>query len=149
MLFDISFLTEHLLLILALVALTFVVKFIVASLAVKSLGSSFKESFIVGFLSSKLVNFLFYWPKEGLKYELLDNTTYQFFLAISILTMIITPFVLKQREKLAYRVLNTPMPKRSKIGWKNAYRSRKLNLKRIAEWPLGNYWLWTEWKKLG
>ncbi|MBI0398971.1 MAG: potassium transporter KefB [Cytophagales bacterium] len=114
MLFDISFLTEHLLLILALVALTFVVKFIVASLAVKSLGSSFKESFIVGFSIFQVGEFSLLLAKEGLKYELLDNTTYQFFLAISILTMIITPFVLKQREKLAYRVLNTPMPKKIK-----------------------------------
>ena len=114
MLFDISFLTEHLLLILALVALTFVVKFIVASLAVKSLGSSFKESFIVGFSIFQVGEFSLLLAKEGLKFELLDNTTYQFFLAISILTMIITPFVLKQREKLAYRVLNTPMPKKIK-----------------------------------
>ncbi|MFP3472203.1 hypothetical protein R0J90_19315, partial [Micrococcus sp. SIMBA_144] len=29
-------------------------------------------------------------------------------------TMIITPFVLKQREKLACRVLNIPMPKKIK-----------------------------------
>lgn len=114
MLFDISFLTEHLLLIMALVALTFLVKFIVASLAVKSLGSSFKESFIVGFSIFQVGEFSLLLAKEGLKYELLDNTTYQFFLAISILTMIITPFVLKQREKLACRVLNIPMPKKIK-----------------------------------
>lgn len=114
MLFDISFLTEHLLLILALVVLTFLVKFVVASLAVKSLGSSFKESFIVGFSIFQVGEFSLLLAKEGLKYELLDNTTYQFFLAISILTMIITPFVLKQREKLACRVLNIPMPKKIK-----------------------------------
>lgn len=114
MLFDIGFLAENLLLILALVLLTFLVKFTVTSLAVKSLGSSFKESFIVGFSIFQVGEFSLLLAKEGLKYELLDNTTYQFFLAISILTMIITPFVLKQREKLACRVLNIPMPKKIK-----------------------------------
>jgi CPA2 family monovalent cation:H+ antiporter-2 len=114
MLFDIGFLAENLLLILALVLLTFLVKFIVTSMAVKSLGSSFKESFIVGFSIFQVGEFSLLLAKEGLKYELLDNTTYQFFLAISILTMIITPFVLKQREKLACKVLNIPMPKKIK-----------------------------------
>jgi CPA2 family monovalent cation:H+ antiporter-2 len=114
MLFDISFLVEHIVIILALLVLTFLVKFLVVSLSVKSIGSNFKEAFIVGFSIFQVGEFSLLLAKEGLKYELLDNTTYQYFLAISILTMAITPFVLKQREHLACRVLNTPVPQKIK-----------------------------------
>lgn len=130
MLFDISFLAEHFLLILALVALTFVVKFTVTSLAVKSLGTSYKESFIVGFSIFQVGEFSLLLAKEGLKYELLDNTTYQFFLAISILTMIITPFVLKQRENLACKVLNIPMPQKFKKKLEEKTQVPELNLEK-------------------
>lgn len=130
MLFDISFLAEHFLLILVLVALTFVVKFTVTSLAVKSLGTSYKESFIVGFSIFQVGEFSLLLAKEGLKYELLDNTTYQFFLAISILTMIITPFVLKQRENLACKVLNIPMPQKFKKKLEQKTQVPELNLEK-------------------
>lgn len=114
MLFDISFLADHILIILALVVLTFLVKFLIVSLSVKAIGSNFKESFIVAFSIFQVGEFSLLLAKEGLKYELLDNTTYQYFLAISIITMIITPFVLKKRENLACRVLNIPVPKNFK-----------------------------------
>ncbi|EPR67962.1 Glutathione-regulated potassium-efflux system protein KefC [Cyclobacterium qasimii M12-11B] len=130
MLFDISFLAEHFLLILALVALTFIVKFIVTSIAVKSLGTSYKESFIVAFSIFQVGEFSLLLAKEGLKYELLDNTTYQFFLAISILTMIITPFVLKQRESLACRVLNIPMPQKFKDKLEKQTKVPELDLEK-------------------
>ena len=130
MLFDISFLAEHFLLILALVALTFIVKFIVTSIAVKSLGTSYKESFIVAFSIFQVGEFSLLLAKEGLKYELLDDTTYQFFLAISILTMIITPFVLKQRVSLACRVLNIPMPQKFKKKFEQKNQVPELNLEK-------------------
>ncbi|MEX2566857.1 MAG: cation:proton antiporter [Cyclobacteriaceae bacterium] len=110
MLFDIMFLIDHIAVILALVTLTIVVKFFTTSLAVKSIGNNFKESFIVGLSIFQVGEFSLLLAKEGLKYELLDNNTYQYFLAISILSMVLTPFVLKKREYLAHRILNTPMP---------------------------------------
>jgi CPA2 family monovalent cation:H+ antiporter-2 len=45
-----------------------------------------------------------------MKYELMDPTTYQFFLAISILTMAITPFFLKKRESLSKSILALSLP---------------------------------------
>ncbi|MCC5938750.1 MAG: cation:proton antiporter [Lunatimonas sp.] len=114
MLFDVTFLYEHLLIILMLVVVTFVLKFAAATLAVRAIGSSFKEAFIVGFSLFQVGEFSLLLAKEGLKFELLDNETYQYFLAISILTMAITPFVLKQRENLACRILNAPLPSKLK-----------------------------------
>ncbi|WP_209330247.1 monovalent cation:proton antiporter family protein [Lunatimonas salinarum] len=120
MLFDVSFLYEHLLIILMLVAVTFVFKFAAATLAVRAIGSSFKEAFIVGFSIFQVGEFSLLLAKEGLKFNLLDNETYQYFLAISILTMAITPFVLKQRENLACRILNAPLPPKLKNRLENS-----------------------------
>jgi CPA2 family monovalent cation:H+ antiporter-2 len=114
MLFDVSFLFEHFLTIILLVLLTFLVKFTLATIAVKSIGSSFKEAFIVGLSLFQVGEFSLLLAKEGLRFELLDNVTYQYFLAISILTMTLTPFILKKREDLACRMLNIPVPSKIK-----------------------------------
>lgn len=110
MLFDVTFLYEHIFVIIGLVLLTFIGKFVAATLAVRAIGASFKEAFIVGFSIFQVGEFSLLLAKEGLKYDLLDPTTYQYFLAVSILTMAVTPFILKKREDLACRILNAPIP---------------------------------------
>ncbi|MFD2037666.1 cation:proton antiporter [Belliella marina] len=112
MLFDITFLYEHIFVILGLTALTFVVKFLVVAISVKAIGQGFKEAFMVAFSIFQVGEFSLLLAKEGLKYNLLDPNTYQYFLAISILTMTITPFVLKKREEMACGILNLPLPSR-------------------------------------
>ncbi|MCH7399063.1 cation:proton antiporter [Belliella sp. DSM 107340] len=110
MLFDITFLYEHIFIILGLTALTFLIKFLVVAFSVRAIGQGFKEAFMVGFSIFQVGEFSLLLAKEGLKYNLLDPDTYQYFLAISILTMTITPFILKKREDLACGVLNLPLP---------------------------------------
>nr|MBI1230770.1 potassium transporter KefB [Cytophagales bacterium] len=121
MLFDVTFLYEHIFVIIGLVLLTFIGKFIAATLAVRAIGASFKEAFIVGFSIFQVGEFSLLLAKEGLKYDLLDPTTYQYFLAVSILTMAVTPFILKNREDLACRILNAPIPStiKNKLDPKN------------------------------
>ncbi|SNS62364.1 Kef-type potassium/proton antiporter, CPA2 family [Belliella buryatensis] len=112
MLFDITFLWEHIFVILGLTLLTFAVKFLLVALSVKAIGQGFKEAFMVAFSIFQVGEFSLLLAKEGLKYDLLDPETYQYFLAISILTMTVTPFVLKKREKLACGILDLPLPER-------------------------------------
>lgn len=112
MLFDITFLYDHLFVILGLTALTFVVKFIIVAISVRAIGQGFKEAFMVAFSIFQVGEFSLLLAKEGLKYDLLDPSTYQYFLAISILTMTITPFILKKREDIACGILNLPIPSR-------------------------------------
>lgn len=111
MLFDVTFLYDHFFIIIGLVLLTFLVKFIIATIAVKAIGSTLEEAFIVGFSLFQVGEFSLLLAKEGYRYQLLDDITYQYFLAISIITMAATPFVLNAREKLAYRILDMPLPK--------------------------------------
>jgi CPA2 family monovalent cation:H+ antiporter-2 len=110
MLFDIGFLFSNILLILGLTGLTFLVKFIIVAFSVRTIGQGFKEALIVGFSIFQIGEFSLLLAKEGMKYELMDPTTYQFFLAVSILTMAITPFFLKKRESLSKAILALSLP---------------------------------------
>ncbi|MFC0264839.1 cation:proton antiporter domain-containing protein [Fontibacter flavus] len=121
MLFDITFLFAHILPILGLTLLTFLIKFITASIAVRSIGQGFKEAFIVAFSIFQVGEFSLLLAKVGVSHELLDAETYQYFLAISILTMAVTPFILKKREDISCGILNLPLPSRlnKKFGNEN------------------------------
>lgn len=110
MLFDITFLFQHILPILALTLLTFAIKFITVSISVRAIGQGFKEVFIVAFSIFQVGEFSLLLAKVGRSYELLDTETYQYFLAVSILTMAVTPFVLKKREDFSCGILNLPLP---------------------------------------
>jgi monovalent cation:H+ antiporter-2, CPA2 family len=110
MLFDVTFLFAHLWIIIGLVALTFLVKFLLATIAVKAIGTTLEEAFVVGFSLFQVGEFSLLLAKEGFRYELLDANTYQYFLAISILTMAFTPFVLNHRYNFAYKMWNVPLP---------------------------------------
>ncbi|MGY6520863.1 MAG: cation:proton antiporter domain-containing protein [Mongoliitalea sp.] len=112
MLFDITFLYSNILVILELTLLTFFVKFIIATLSVKAIGQNLKDSLIVGFSVFQIGEFSLLLAKEGMKFNLLDPVTYQYFLAISILTMTLTPFLLNNREKLAFKIINLPVSNR-------------------------------------
>lgn len=114
MLFDITFLFSNILVILGLTILTFVVKFGTIFVSVKAIGQKTKDAFIVGFSIFQVGEFSLLLAKEGLKFELLDPETYQYFLAVSILTMAVTPFVLKSREDLTRKLLVIPLPQRLK-----------------------------------
>ncbi|MBW3466289.1 monovalent cation:proton antiporter family protein [Arthrospiribacter ruber] len=114
MLFDITFLFNHILVILGLTILTFIVKFGTIVAAVSAIGQKTKDAFIVGFSIFQIGEFSLLLAKEGLRYDLLDAETYQYFLAISILSMAITPFVLKAREDLTRKLLVIPLPAKLK-----------------------------------
>ncbi|GGF30154.1 cation:proton antiporter [Echinicola rosea] len=114
MLFDVTFLFSHIEIILGILLLVLVFKFTMTVIAVRSIGIDFKEAFIVGFSIFQIGEFSLLLAQEGVEIGLIDQTHYQYFLAVSILTMAITPFVLKNREKLAFKMLDAPLPQRLK-----------------------------------
>ncbi|QDH81582.1 potassium transporter KefB [Echinicola soli] len=114
MLFDVTFLFSHIEIILGILLLVLVFKFVMTIIAVRSIGIDFKEAFIIGFSIFQIGEFSLLLAKEGVEIGLIDQNQYQYFLAVSILTMAITPFVLKNREKLAFKMLDAPLPQRLK-----------------------------------
>ena len=78
----------------------FTVKAIAGILAVKVLGLEWKTAFAVGFAVAQIGEFSFVLAQSGLKYELISANNYQIFLAVSIILMSITPFIVTNAEKI-------------------------------------------------
>jgi monovalent cation:H+ antiporter-2, CPA2 family len=110
MLFDITFLYSHIFTIIGLTLLTFVLKLLLVTISVRVIGQNLKEALIVGLSIFQVGEFSLLLAKTGLRYDLLDDVTYQYFLAISILTMAATPFLLKYRESIATRFIQKFVP---------------------------------------
>lgn len=79
---------------------TFTVKAAAGILAVRVMGLEWKTAFAVGFSIAQIGEFSFVLAQSGLKYELISPINYQIFLAVSIILMSLTPFVVTNAERL-------------------------------------------------
>ncbi|MDM7919253.1 MAG: cation:proton antiporter [Methanosarcina sp.] len=101
MLLDLSYLLDHLpLLILAAFSLI-IIKSIAGVLITIILGYPLRTTIITGLALSQVGEFSFVLSKLGVEYSLLSDDIYQAFLAVSIITMGITPFLINASYKPA------------------------------------------------
>jgi CPA2 family monovalent cation:H+ antiporter-2 len=98
MLLDLSFFADHFLLILGFTALVFILKGFLSSVAAFILGFPMRTVILVGLSLFQVGEFAFILSKEGLETGLLGPHGYQYFLAVSLLTMGITPFAIIHSE---------------------------------------------------
>ncbi len=101
MLLNTTFLIQHIWLILALTVLTIIIKASIASIAAFVLRYPLRTVILIGFILFQVGEFSLILSRTGMEYNLLTESTYQYFLSISILTMGITPFVIEGGRKLA------------------------------------------------
>ena len=73
--------------------------------------------------------FAFLLSATGMQYELMSNTIYQHFLAISIMSMGATPFVIDFSDKIADFLFKTPLPKNVRRRLKNITKNNAHNNK--------------------
>jgi monovalent cation:H+ antiporter-2, CPA2 family len=78
----------------------FAVKAAAGILAVKVMGLDWKTALTVGFSIAQIGEFSFVLAQSGLQYELISANNYQIFLAVSIILMSLTPFVVTSAEKI-------------------------------------------------
>jgi len=76
------------------------VKAVAGILAVRVMKIEWKTALAVGFSIAQIGEFSFVLAQSGLKYELISESNYQIFLAVSILLMSITPFIVSHAEKI-------------------------------------------------
>ncbi|RYD77530.1 MAG: potassium transporter KefB [Sphingobacteriales bacterium] len=74
------------------------------------LGYPLRTVILVGLSLSQVGEFSFVLSKVGLDSNLLSQSNYQLFLAVSILTMAISPFLVPISHKLADRAIKWPLP---------------------------------------
>jgi monovalent cation:H+ antiporter-2, CPA2 family len=111
MLLDIRFFIDHVILIIALTLLVGLLKFLIAGAAALALKYPLRTAFIVGMNLFQVGEFAFILSATGIIYGLISTEMYQYFLAISILSMAITPFSIKYSNKIADKIVYQRLPK--------------------------------------
>jgi len=101
MLLDTSIVLAHPVAILGAGAAVLLLKAIIAGGVALALGMSTRAAVIVGLALSQIGEFSFVLSSVGVSSGLLDVTSYQMFLALAVLTMGITPFIIGTAPRLA------------------------------------------------
>ncbi len=107
MLLDVNFLLANIGPILLILVAVFVVKASIASLAVAVLKYPPKTVILTGLALFQVGEFAFILSQTGIEYGLIDATTNQYFLAVSILSMLITPFIMMFSERFSTFILSS------------------------------------------
>jgi len=85
--------------------------------------------FITAFTLFQVGEFSFLLSVTGLQNEVLSTHIYQYFLAISIMTMGLTPFILNNSGQIADFFIRLPLPKRVKNRLDNIKKQRIVNIR--------------------
>ena len=104
MLMNPTVLVAYPLLIMTLVGAIIIGKFVTGAVAVVAAGAPLRSAILAGVALAQVGEFAFILAQEGLKVDLLSHETYNIFLAVSVLTMIMTPFLIQWSPKIARRV---------------------------------------------
>ena len=110
MMLDLSFVFDNLILVLATVLLVLVIKTMVAGSTAFMLGHTFRGTVVVGLAMAQIGEFSFILAKVGQSYQILTDFYYQLFLAVTIVSMSITPFIIMISKPVANLMLKLPIP---------------------------------------
>ena len=110
MLMDLSFVALHPGMVIGAVLLVVILKFVVGSLTAFLLGHTFRGTILVGIALSQVGEFSFILAKLGKDFSILDDYYYQLFLAVAIITMSISPFLIMLGWRIANLLLKLPFP---------------------------------------
>jgi CPA2 family monovalent cation:H+ antiporter-2 len=101
MLLDVGYLREHLFVLILAAIVLIIIKSITSAATTFFLGCPLRTTVLTGLALSQVGEFSFVLSRLGLEYSLLTEETYQAFLAVSIITMGVTPFVINASYKPA------------------------------------------------
>jgi CPA2 family monovalent cation:H+ antiporter-2 len=101
MLLDVGYLREHLFVLIVAAIVLIIIKSITSAATTSLLGCPLRTTVLTGFALSQVGEFSFVLSRLGVEYSLLTEETYQAFLAVSIITMGVTPFVINASYKPA------------------------------------------------
>ncbi|HZL09972.1 MAG TPA: cation:proton antiporter [Prolixibacteraceae bacterium] len=110
MLLDLSFVFDHIVLVLATVLLVIVIKTFVAGGTAFVLGHTFRGTIVVGLAMAQIGEFSFILAKTGQDYHILTDYYYQLFLAVTIVSMAASPFLIMISRPVANLMLKLPVP---------------------------------------
>jgi len=123
MLLNVGFFFDHPLYLSSLALGVLFVKALIVVVVAIPLGLSLRTAILVGVALSQVGEFSFILSEKALQYGLLTGDTHQIFLAVSVITMMATPFALAASPGIARLALRLPLPRKIKRG---AYPSRRV-----------------------
>ncbi|MFG1690754.1 cation:proton antiporter [Gemmatimonadota bacterium] len=115
MLLDLSFVTQEIGPVVLSTLVVLALKAGLAALAVRLLGFSLRTALLTGLAVSQVGEFSFILSRTGIQAGFLPGDQEQLFLAVSVLTMALTPFLIAVSPALADAVTRLPLP-RALIG---------------------------------
>ncbi|MGJ3522923.1 cation:proton antiporter domain-containing protein [Nitratidesulfovibrio sp. D1] len=101
MLLDFNFVLDHLPLVIGVTLSVLAVKCLLGGGATLMLGYPLRPALMVGLALCQVGEFSFVLAKAGVRFELFDRDQYQLFLAASIMTMALTPFLIAGAPRMA------------------------------------------------
>jgi len=110
MLLDMEFVVNNIGMVLLTVALVIAIKSFVAGGTAFLLGHTFRGTIVVGLAMAQIGEFSFILAKTGQNYDILTDYYYQLFLAVTIMTMIASPFLIMISKPAANLMLKLPLP---------------------------------------
>lgn len=134
MLLDLNFFLDNVLIILLIVVVVLVLKSTITAVAVAILKYPTKTAILTGLSLFQVGEFAFILSKIGIEYNLLTAETNQYFLSVSIVSMILTPFVIIFSENIAGRFMGVS----KKLGLKKDRNSNRA-IKVLPEVSLKNH----------
>jgi CPA2 family monovalent cation:H+ antiporter-2 len=112
MLLDLQFFIENAVVVLPLVLLVFLIKGAITSLATALLKYPPRTVLLTGLALFQIGEFAFILSKVGIEAGLLSYEMNQYFLSVSIITMLFTPFVIQYSEKIVARLVSLRLQKK-------------------------------------
>ena len=110
MLLDLSFVAGHIVLVLGTVLLVIAIKTFVAGGTAFLLGHTFRGTVVVGIAMAQIGEFSFILAKTGQTYQILTDHFYQLFLAVTIVSMAVSPFLIMVAKPTVNLMLKLPIP---------------------------------------
>lgn len=129
MLLDLEFFIHHLLSIHLIAVGVIVLKIVIIGITVLILKYPPRTVFLTALSIFQVGEFAFLLSATGMEYQLLSENIYQHFLAVSIITMGATPFVLNYANKITDFLIKTPIPKNVKRRLKSIINEKAYNHK--------------------
>jgi monovalent cation:H+ antiporter-2, CPA2 family len=102
---------DNLVLVMGTVLMVIILKMIVAGGTAFVLGHTFRGTILVGIALSQVGEFSFILARMGLNYNLISGFYYQLFLAVAVISMSLSPFLVKLGKPISNAFLKLPLPR--------------------------------------
>lgn len=127
MMLNLNILVENIGLIVALTVGIIILKTVIGGIATIAMGFPLRTSVLVGTKLGQIGEFSFILAKVGLTVGLLTQYGLQVFIGVSILTMALSPYIIKFSPILSELLQKIPIPEIIKVGFYKEHHSKKVS----------------------